>query len=303
MNVLSENLRRLRLTAGYTQEQLGQQLGVSAQSISRWECGTTLPDVMLLPALARIFAVTVDDLYREAACVYPYYAQRLVSVYEATGRTEDFLAAEQEFSRLLMQEHTADDLRSLGVLYHYMLRRCAARAQEHLDATIQAADRSDPVYSRAAHQKIALMCDLGRGTEEAERLTQVLQTEPDDALNWILCIAAHHKAGQGRRAYALAGQALDRFPENAILHIHAGNICRTLMQYEEAFSHWKRTLELDSSYMDALYAMGQCYEELGQYKNALNVWLRLHQALLRAGFVHECQYPADHIRLCRELTD
>ena len=95
----SHNLRRLRLAKGLTQEQLAAMLGVSIQSISRWECGNTLPDVMLLPEIARLYGVTVDDLYHEEATAYANYAQRLVSVYEATDRSEDFLAAEQEFLR------------------------------------------------------------------------------------------------------------------------------------------------------------------------------------------------------------
>ena len=37
----SDNLRRLRLEKGLTQEQLAQRLGVSAQSVSRWECGVS----------------------------------------------------------------------------------------------------------------------------------------------------------------------------------------------------------------------------------------------------------------------
>ena len=87
----SGNLRRLRQQKGLTQEQLANHLGVSVQSVSRWECAITLPDVMLLPELARLYGVTVDDLYRSDARGYPSYAQRLLAVYEASGRTEDFL--------------------------------------------------------------------------------------------------------------------------------------------------------------------------------------------------------------------
>ncbi len=79
---------------------------------------------MLLPELARVYGITVDDLFRERACAYANYAQRLLAVYEATRKTEDFLEAEQEFKKLLAGEHTADDIRGLGVLYHHMLKYC-----------------------------------------------------------------------------------------------------------------------------------------------------------------------------------
>ena len=63
----SQNLKRLRTEKNYTQEEAAQFLGVTSQTISRWECGTTLPDVMLLPEIARLYCVTVDDLYNETA--------------------------------------------------------------------------------------------------------------------------------------------------------------------------------------------------------------------------------------------
>ena len=59
---LGDNIRTFRRAMDMTQEQLAEQLGVSFQSVSRWENGTTYPDMELLPALARIFSVTVDAL-------------------------------------------------------------------------------------------------------------------------------------------------------------------------------------------------------------------------------------------------
>ncbi|MBQ2278772.1 MAG: helix-turn-helix transcriptional regulator, partial [Clostridia bacterium] len=59
---LGDNIRTFRRAMDMTQEQLAELLGVSFQSVSRWENGTTYPDMELLPALARIFSVTVDAL-------------------------------------------------------------------------------------------------------------------------------------------------------------------------------------------------------------------------------------------------
>ncbi len=253
---------------------------------------------MLLPQIARLYGVTVDDLYRQDSNAYPNYAQRLLSVYEATRRTEDFLAAEQEFVRLMATDHTADDLRSFGVLYHYMLRKCAARAKEYLDAAIEQADKSQWFYSSACQQRIALLCDLGRGEEEAQRLDRERLNSPDDPMAWLLCVAAHDYAGLTQKAYALAVAAADRFPENPALHVHAGNICRDMGRYDEAFAYWRKVLQLDRSYMDAAYSIAGCYEQLGQFREALEAWENLHRQLLAGGFVHESQYTVERIQFC-----
>ncbi|MBO4932233.1 MAG: helix-turn-helix transcriptional regulator, partial [Clostridia bacterium] len=59
--VFSENLKKFRTAKNLTQEQAAEALHVNAQTVSRWECGTILPDVMLLPEIARLYEVTVDD--------------------------------------------------------------------------------------------------------------------------------------------------------------------------------------------------------------------------------------------------
>ena len=59
---LGENIRENRRRMGLTQEQLADRLGVSFQSVSRWENGTTYPDMEKLPEIARLFDTTVDDL-------------------------------------------------------------------------------------------------------------------------------------------------------------------------------------------------------------------------------------------------
>ena len=110
MNTFAANLRKLRLDKNLTQEQAAEKLGVSAQSVSRWETSATFPDVMLLPEIAKIYGVLVDDLFKPALRGYDNNALRLLAVYERTGKPEDFLAAAQEFDKLIREGRaTADD--------------------------------------------------------------------------------------------------------------------------------------------------------------------------------------------------
>lgn len=57
---VGNQIARLRKGKGITQNDLGERLGVSFQAVSKWERGETLPDVTLLPDLARVLECTID---------------------------------------------------------------------------------------------------------------------------------------------------------------------------------------------------------------------------------------------------
>lgn len=54
----------LRKSKGITQKELADMLSVSDKAVSRWECDQTVPDISLLPLIADIFEITVDELIR-----------------------------------------------------------------------------------------------------------------------------------------------------------------------------------------------------------------------------------------------
>ena len=59
---IGENIKRLRKAKDISQEDFAKLLGVSSQSVSRWENGVCYPDMELLPALAQYFKLSVDEL-------------------------------------------------------------------------------------------------------------------------------------------------------------------------------------------------------------------------------------------------
>ncbi|MCH5347815.1 MAG: helix-turn-helix transcriptional regulator [Oscillospiraceae bacterium] len=78
MNNLQEKLKALRKEKGISQEKLADYLGVTFQAVSKWETGSTMPDITLLPDIARFFDITVDELL----CVEAVDKNRLYAEFE-----------------------------------------------------------------------------------------------------------------------------------------------------------------------------------------------------------------------------
>lgn len=60
--IIANSIKTLRKKNGVSQEKLAEYLGISFQAVSKWENGTTMPDIMLLPEISRFFGITVDEL-------------------------------------------------------------------------------------------------------------------------------------------------------------------------------------------------------------------------------------------------
>lgn len=63
--LLSEKIMQLRKKNGWSQEELANQLDVSRQSVSKWESGSSIPDLNKILLLGQIFGVSTDYLLKE----------------------------------------------------------------------------------------------------------------------------------------------------------------------------------------------------------------------------------------------
>lgn len=71
MMTFEEIIAAYRKKLGMTQEALANQLGVTNQAVSKWESGQSCPDISLLPRLADLFGISIDELFGRAALTVP----------------------------------------------------------------------------------------------------------------------------------------------------------------------------------------------------------------------------------------
>lgn len=59
---IAGQISTLRKAKGLTQNELGERVGVTFQAVSKWERGETLPDITVLPDLARVLETSIDNI-------------------------------------------------------------------------------------------------------------------------------------------------------------------------------------------------------------------------------------------------
>lgn len=62
MSVIGKQIKKYRTSKGITQEELGRQVGVTTQAVSKWERGGT-PDAELLPRISQVLCISIDSLF------------------------------------------------------------------------------------------------------------------------------------------------------------------------------------------------------------------------------------------------
>ena len=111
-------IKSLRLSRSMTQEQLAQKLGVSAQAVSKWESGTNMPDILMLPDLSVIFGVTIDELF---AMTDEHRMERIENMlYDVRFLSSDEFQQHEKYLKDLQgkPEHSAEAGLLLAMLYN-----------------------------------------------------------------------------------------------------------------------------------------------------------------------------------------
>ncbi len=183
MASFGERLRELRAAHGLSQEAVANRLGVSAQAVSKWEKGKSLPDLSVILPLAELFRVSTDELLGNDPPAGKWEAEwhRSIRAGDPAQAVVTALQALEQFpgdTRFLCRLAEAEYLAGFRAETEEDKRRFLEAAERHYRALL----RQFPDYEEAKSRLALTLYGLGR-TREAELLARGLKRDDETLLH------------------------------------------------------------------------------------------------------------------------
>ena len=315
MMELGKKIKQLRFKAGLTQEQLADKLGIGAQSVSKWENAVAMPDITLLPLLAEIFGVSIDDLFD-------------LTTEQRFNRIENRMDAEEELpqdvfweyeeflkGQLVSEEHKKRATELIAYLYWHRMNTYAQKAAHYAKDAITRtpAEKGCQWILNMAEGHAVWDWNMGNHTRAINFYREVVEANPDVALPYMYLLdnlIADHRADEAERyldryctlegAHPVMKQvyraciALARFdeptadrimeellaqqPDNDAVLFEAAQYYAAKCNYEKAIDCYERAFAADPKrprFQDALMGIADIYEITGDYRRAAETYDRI----------------------------
>lgn len=305
---IGAKIKQLRLQHSMTQEEVGTALGVSAQAVSKWESGATMPDIQLLPEVAVLFGISLDELF---SLTDESKMDRIDNMLSHTRfmKENDFADAEH-FLQEKMQDQLKKPRATLLLAQLYVkrgweyLERARPLAQEALwlnpdekaahnaifdservpcrdwneDNRWQLIDfykdfvKKHPDNWRAILWLLDLLCESGRTQEMkayVEQLDQLHHTFRTDYYHGRMA----KEEGNLPHAFVCWEHMVEEYPDDwcawSLLADGYAYSCR----YDDALRCYQKSMEIQEKprYMDNPVAMAQIAEIQGDYEKAIQM--------------------------------
>ncbi len=310
---LGSVIKRLRIEHSITQDELAAYLGISFQAVSKWETGTTLPDITLLPKLAAFFGVRIDELFsinhkdeldridtmlqREAMTDQNYsYAKRILD--GILRENPEDVDAMKRYAKVYLTKTNTDLLAARRMLESamalspldteiYSLYRgvCGGSEYKHHSDNDWFIRVCEP-YAKKYPQNFELYRMLieemisKKYFQRAEELLDAVRFEGENKYMKEVLLGDIALA-QGKDQ--TAKQIWHTIPkENWLGQYEVGERFNRINEYEKAIECFNNAYEAQTAphKMDMMYSLAFLYKKLGRFGEAKKEWELIIEALL-----------------------
>ena len=303
---LTNKLRSLRTSRGITQEALASAMGVTAQAVSKWERGTTMPDVSILPELAVYFGVSLDELFglteekefdriqnviwdkrllshAEFDQAGRWIDEKIASGYRVSechrlkadlyNHQADFLkeaAAEEAKAALAIDPNNRDALSELNGAMNGFIPDWCVRNHHKLIEYLQDFIKKHP-ENRSAHMWLLDNLFDDRRFNEAEAVIESMAKADDSYRTDFYRGLILWYQGKADEAHAILEKLPEEFPEDWLVYLSLADVAVMELRYDDAVTLYRKAMEHQQSpkFVDCLESMAMVYEIQGKYAEAV----------------------------------
>lgn len=247
---MGQVIRRLRKEKNLTQEELAEQLNVSNQAVSKWECGDGMPDISQVVPLARVFGVSTDVLFGTAGTNDKEEVRKIIN------HAQSLLTRPLDSAGLLRKYDALQEGLKQYPNNSILLLQC-------LETGIALAYPENDVYDAEHAEMIYREC-----IRMANLVISYSPNTTDVLRAHMIMVLLHSAYGNFEEAMAHA----EHFPVRADFNIHV------MYAY---YAHWQKDYETEAAscqyavchylegMLNILTRLGQTYTLLGNYKDAI----------------------------------
>ena len=329
---LTNKIRTLRTARGITQEALAAELGVSAQAVSKWERGATMPDVSLLPELAVYFGVSLDELFglteekefdriqnviwdkrllshQEFDQAERWLDEKIAAGYRAAdchrlkadlyNHQAGFLkeaAADEAKAALAIDPDCDGALGELNDAMHGFVPDWCVRNHYKLIEYLKDFVAAHPENWRAPMWLMDNLMDDGRFAEAEEALATL--DKADDTYRTALYkgLLLWYQ-GKQAEAHEIWDQMAKDYPDDWLVYFSLADVAAMELRYNDAIRYYRQGIEHQAppKYVDGFESMAMIYEIKGDPAGAIAA-LKEELVLLREDWDTTDGETADKIK-------
>lgn len=269
---LGNKIRMLRLRAGLTQEMLAEELGVSFQTISKWENNVCAPDISMLPRLSVFFGVTIDELFDLTT------EQRLIRIEKMLEKERElpvstFAEVEAFLSGLLETEEDKARINSfLARLYYHRVSSDCGKIDKYAKKSMRLCpERKDCQWLlQVTEGAVAKDWNISNHHKVIRFFMELIQENPKVAPNYLYLIdnlLADNRTGEAMEyleKYSMLADSVDYK-----VSLYKGKIALTEHKVTEAEEIFQRLEEQFQSHSQVVFELANHYATQCDYEKAL----------------------------------
>ena len=306
MNI-GNQIKALRMRKGVTQEAVAQHFNISAQAVSKWECGQSVPDIGMLPGLSAYFGVTIDELFALSDETRIERIQNMI--WDVRFLNPVDVENERQFllEKARREPKNGDPHCMLAQLEMHLAKEHSVRAQEyaleilerengvamgcyylgksmggvHVDPRHNSHNALISYYKECLDKYpdkrmtyghlISQLIDDHRLVEAQRYCDEMEKIFPDDHFMTVHKIKVAIAKGNLEEAWGML-QGLDsKYPDDWSIQHWIGDLLTLAGEYAKAKFHYRRSIELlpTPRYVDPIDSLAQCCEMDGDITGAI----------------------------------